>query len=126
MNDLEVGGNADFEHYYAQLSYVITGEHRDYKRIRGAHGIVKPKHNFGEEGGFGAIEAAVRYSVLDFKDNGIDGGVMDQVTFGVNWYLNPNVRVMADVVLVDVDSIAGTTGVDGSAEAFTMRFQVNF
>lgn len=126
QSEIDLGSDADFSGWYAQVSWIWTGEHRDYRRDEGAFGGVKPNRNFGEEGGWGAFETAVRWSATDLEDGAIDGGTMDQLTLGANWYLNPNVRVMADVVLVDVESIAGTSGADGRAEAFTMRFQVAF
>jgi phosphate-selective porin OprO/OprP len=125
-NGIEGGGSdADFTAWYAQLSWCITGEVREYRRADGCFGAVTPKRIFGEEGGWGAFETALRWSSVDLEDSGINGGTMDQLTVGANWYLNPNVRVMANVVLVDVDSIVGS-GLDGNAEAFTMRFQVAF
>jgi len=126
QNEIDSGDDVDFSSWYAQISWIVTGEHRVYDREKGAFGSVKPAKNFGEEGGWGAFETALRWSATDFEDGMVDGGTMDQITIGANWYLNPNVRVMADVVLVDVESIAGSGGVDGNAEAFTMRFQVAF
>jgi phosphate-selective porin OprO/OprP len=125
-NQIDAGSDADFSSWYAQVSWMLTGEHRLYDREKGAFGSVKPKKNFGEKEGWGAFETALRWSATDFEDGMVDGGTMDQITIGANWYLNPNVRLMANVVLVDVESIAGTSGVDGNAEAFTMRFQVAF
>jgi len=64
--------------------------------------------------------------MTDFNDSSITGGEMDQITLGLNWYLNPNVRLMTNVLLVDTSDIAGNAGADGSAEAFSMRFQIDF
>ncbi len=119
--DASTGSSPDFAGYYVQASYFLTGEHRPYKRSHGAFGRVKPKENFiGKEGtGPGAIELAVRYSSLDLTDAAVTGGKLDDVTAGVNWYLNPNTRVMANYVHADLDST-------GTADAFQMRFQVDF
>ncbi len=127
MNDGASGArDFDISHFYIMGSYFITGESRAYSRKNAVFSRVKPNNNYGKDGGKGALEAALRYSMTDFDDGMINGGSMDQITAGLNWYLNPNVRVMANVVLVETDDIAGTVGTDGGAEAFTMRFQIDF
>ena len=127
MNEGSTGAeDFDVSHFYLFGSYFLTGESRAYSRKNAVFSRVKPNANFGEDGGNGAVEVALRYSMTDFDDGTINGGTMSQTTAGVNWYLNPNVRVMANIVLIDVEDITGDVGVDGSAEAFTMRFQIDF
>ena len=128
QNDGATGAeDFDVSHFYAMVSYFLTGESRQYSRKKAVFSRVKPNENFtGSDGGIGAWEAAIRYSTTDFNDSSITGGEMDQVTLGLNWYLNPNVRVMTNVLLVDTKDIAGNAGIDGKAEAFTMRFQIDF
>lgn len=76
--------------------------------------------SFAADGlGLVAVEAALRYSTLDLTDGGIAGGEVDDVTLGLNWYPFANVRWMANYVLSDVDGA-------GEADAFQMRFQVDF
>ena len=41
------------------------------------------------QGGWGAWEAAFRYSTLDLTDGTIDGGEMDIWSLGLNWWLTP-------------------------------------
>ncbi|RMF25515.1 MAG: porin, partial [Deltaproteobacteria bacterium] len=119
--DASSGSSPDFAGYYVQASYFLTGERRPYKRSHGAFGRVKPRRNFlGKEGrGPGAVELAVRYSSLDLSDAAVAGGELDDVTAGVNWYLNPNTRVMANYVHADLDAA-------GEADVFQMRFQIDF
>ena len=108
-----------FSGYYGYVSYFLTGEHRAYKKSAGAFSRVKPKSNFLHKGGMGAWEVGLRYSALDLKDDGINGGELEDITFGVNWYLNPNVRVMWNYVMADADDV-------GDADIFQMRFQIDF
>jgi len=119
--DATTGSSLDFDGYYVQASYFLTGEHRPYKRSHGAFSRVKPLRNFlgKEAGGSGAVELAVRYSSIDVSDGSTAGGELDDVSVGVNWYLNPNTRVMANYVHADLDSV-------GQADVFQTRFQIDF
>ena len=127
MNDGSSGAeDFDISDFYISGSYFFTGESREYSRKTGSFTRIKPNSIYGKDGGLGAFEGALRYSMTDFDDGMINGGSMNQITLGLNWYLNPNVRVMSNIVLVDTSDIAGNVGVDGNAEAFTMRFQIDF
>ena len=102
--------------WYVQASWVVTGEHRIYKRDEGVFSGVNPEHNF-LRGGYGAFEVAARVSHLDLDNEALSGGLLNDVTLGVNWYLNPNARVMLDYVHADLDDV-------GAADAVVTRFQV--
>ncbi len=112
------GPDPEFSGYYAYVSYFLTGEHRAYKNSTGAFDRVKPKTNFGK-GGIGAWEVALRYSQLDLNDDPITGGELKDITLGVNWYLNPNVRAMLNYVGADLDTV-------GDADILQLRFQIDF
>ena len=113
------GGDPRFSGYYLQASYFLTGEHRPYKTSSGAFGRVSPQNNFLDEGGLGAWEVGARYSTLDLSDEAISGGELDNMTVGINWYLNPNARIMFNYVHSDLDDV-------GSVGAFLTRLQVDF
>jgi phosphate-selective porin OprO/OprP len=89
---------------------------------------VTPNENVraGDGGGLGAWEIAARYSTMDLTDSGVVGGEVENITLGVNWYLNPSVRIMANYVLANVEDAAGNTEADGRGHFFTMRFQIDF
>lgn len=95
------GGLSDptFTGGYAQLSWLVTGESRGFKPAEAVHDRLKPKHAFGPEG-WGAWELAVRYSTIDLTDDGVVGGEEDNLTLGLNWYANENLRFMANYVRV--------------------------
>jgi phosphate-selective porin OprO/OprP len=113
-----------FDGLYAQVSYFLTGEHRPYKKSEGVFDRVKPKKNFRQDGGVGAWEVAMRYSLLDLTGEDLpdEATRMQDLTAGLNWYLNPNVRLMWNYIhsCVEDDTI------DGSADIALMRFQVDF
>jgi phosphate-selective porin OprO and OprP len=122
-----------FHGFYVQASWFLTGEHRPYLRRQGVFGQLQPHENFfwvrdevrgGALFGRGAWEAAVRYSHLNLNDRGIEGGVLSDVTLGLNWYLNPNSRFMANVILIDRNAAPGAA--DGQAAALGVRYQVDF
>jgi len=115
----------DFAGYYVQTGYFLTGESRGYRKAQGCFDTLKPKENaFGEGGGLGAWEVAARLSSLDLADDGIDGGELDDLTFGVNWYLNPNTRLMVDYILADLSPAGG--GPDGDTNTLAFRWQFAF
>ena len=89
----------DFKGYYGQLSYVLTGESRQYKRNSGTWGGIRPRGIVGK-GGYGAWEIAARFSHIDLRDGDVDGGEQDNFTLGVNWYLTPTIRLNANYVNV--------------------------
>ena len=67
----------------------------------------------------GAWEVCLRYSHLDLTDGLIAGGVLDDFTVALNWYLNPNTRFMFNYVYADREDV-------GSANIFQMRFHIDF
>lgn len=121
---------------YVQAGYVLTGEHHRYKTATGALGTVIPKRNFQiakGTGGPGAWELALRYSRLDLNDKDVTGGTEDDITAGVNWYLNPNMKIMLNYVHAWInrdDAVTfGTTTfppIDGNFDGVVTRFQVNW
>ena len=112
-------GDPHFWAASAQASYFLTGEHRPYKTSTGTFSNVKPFKNFGPDGGTGAWEVAARYSHLNLNDEGVRGGRLRDLTLGLNWYLNPNMRMAWNYVLADpID--------DGDVNIFQWRFQLAF
>ena len=113
------GSDVSFDGYYVQGSYFLTGEYRKYKTSEAAFSRVKPKNNYSYGGGSGAWEVKVRFSELDLNDGNITGGKLNDFTAGLNWYLNPNTRIMWDWVHADRDNI-------GQANMLMMRLQFDF
>lgn len=117
------GASPSFSGWYVQVSWWLTGEARPYKASTACLGAPRPKRNFHDgQGGAGAWEIAVRFDAIDLTDEGVDGGEQDDITAGVNWHWNPNMRVMLDVVFSDVTGGPN----DGELTVFQMRFQVHF
>ena len=102
-----------------QASYFLTGEHRPYKRSTGTFTRVRPLRDFGKGGGPGAWELAARFSYLNLNDGFVKGGRVRDLTLGLNWYLNPNVRTMWNYVLSDPAR-------GGDVSIFLWRVQIAF
>jgi phosphate-selective porin OprO/OprP len=107
----------NYSGWYAQATWVITGESKGYNAQNAAFTPPKPRVPFSlEGGGWGAWEVAARYSVVDFNDhagvvgspaplNGVRGGEQRIFTAGLNWYPNSVVRFAFDWQNIDVDRI---------------------
>jgi phosphate-selective porin OprO/OprP len=124
----EVGSEPTFHGCYVFASYFLTGENRVYNRKSGAFDRVRPLENAfwfcTDEGvcsGWGAWEIAGRYSWIDLSDEAIDGGTMSEFTFGVNWYLNPYFKIMANYIHSDLDR-----GDSGDCDIFAMRAHIDW
>ena len=104
-------GDADFNGWYVEASYFLTGETRTYKGGSGKFDRVKPLKNLSD-GGPGTWQVAARYSEIDLNDASasIAGGQEENITIGLNWLPNPYVRFMANYILVDNDDNATGNG----------------
>jgi phosphate-selective porin OprO/OprP len=122
--------NTTFWGTYAQLSYFLTGEHRNYKLGSGSFDRVKPNANFNPlKGDWGAFQVGVRYSYVDLNDELVRGGKMWDITAGVNWYLFPNTRVSLNYVHSELDNrliSPDPDNLDGNADIVQARFQLDF
>jgi phosphate-selective porin OprO/OprP len=131
-NRLVSRGNPFFWGAYAQVSYFLTGEHWGYDRRQGVYDRPRVLENAfvvqGEDGrihhGIGAWEVAYRYSFVDLNDAGISGGQMDQHTFGLNWYLNDNTRLMLNYL--NIQRNAQSPAVSGTVHGLGLQAQWYF
>ncbi len=123
VNDYDVNG------YYAEASYFILGEGRPYNLHDAEFGSVVPK-------GQGELEFVVRYDEFDANDNragedeeGIFAGEFSNLTFGLNYYINPNLVVRLNHSIIDTDEHATDDGYingDDKISVTGLRFQYMF
>lgn len=119
------GATAALPGMYATLGYFLTGEHRPYDRKAGAIDRVIPFKNFsfnkdGCNTGLGAWEVAARYSYLNLNDKDLQGGIMSNFTAGVNWYLNPNMKIVFNYIHSSTN-YAGVGGLPPLPNAISRR-----
>lgn len=120
LNDVTFSG------FYTFLSWIITGEERPYYVNEGEFGQIIPKSKK-----LGAWELAVRYSHLDLTDEDAEimGGMANNIVLGLNWYINPNMRIMVNYNIVDNSENADMGGAlsgNDDFNVFQMRAVVNF
>lgn len=111
---------------YVMASWMITGETRYYYVDEGEVGPIEAPLN-----PFGAFEIAARYSVTNLNDIPADvkGGQANQLTFGLNYYPNPSIRLMFDYSYVNLDQFATRKGnlIGNDDHSFVqMRIQASF
>ena len=132
--DTSTNGNAFLNGAYSQVGWFLTGEHRPYDRKAGVIDRVMPLHSVSKSGGgWGAWEIAGRWSYLDVTDRQIQGGVMQNMTAGLNWYVNPNCKCVFNYVHSWADSrpirngiILSNDFVSSQSDAYGMRCQIDF
>jgi phosphate-selective porin OprO/OprP len=153
--------NNTFTGWYVQGSWILTGESRVYMPATAAFGAPKPASNFSlKDGTWGAFELVTRFSDLDLNSNTgatdavvtnwtgsgktytfyntVRGGEQKIFTVGMNWYMNPAVRMALDYQYIDVSRLQApatvtTTGtptlpaVNGGQKLSTigLRFQLS-
>ncbi|HMP01553.1 MAG TPA: porin [Gemmatales bacterium] len=121
-------GQVVFPAWYAYASWFITGEHRPYLRRLGAFDRVIPNENFianrcAGVTGFGAWELLLRVSQVDVNRGGVNGGLLTDLTFGVNWYLSPHAKMQFNYIhAIQQDVVVGTS----HANLFGLRVAIEF
>ena len=149
------GFSRQISDWYASAVWNLSGESFSDIYKEGVFGRLKPKNNFKEGAtGWGAFQVGLRYDQFDgsdFKKTGnaagtgillnaptstIDGLLVatnqaESWTLGANWILNPNVRLMANLIRTNYDTpitvrVNGQNDTLEHEDAITMRAQFDF
>ncbi len=120
---------------YVQALVFLTGENDHYNKKTGVFERVRPNTQFfkpnkcGGISGMGAWQVGIRYNHLDLNDKGLNGGVLDNWTAGLNWFWNPNMKWQFNYSLTDrhvaAGSPAGSAG-SGKISGFGTRLAFDF
>ena len=95
MEDLTARkGKYSFYGYYLQGSYFLLGRGKRFKMATSTMSKVKPKRD-------GALELAVRYSYINLNDPKKSGGEQQDVTLGVNWYIDDKLKISSDYIIAN-------------------------
>jgi phosphate-selective porin OprO/OprP len=117
----EAGSTLDFNGWYAQLAYTLTGEARPYRADKGVFDGIRPARNLGKAG-WGALELASRMSAIDLSSDSVVGGLERDASLALNWYLNPQLRISAN--LVRVLRVEGGASDSEEPTIYQMRMQL--
>jgi phosphate-selective porin OprO/OprP len=124
---------------YVQAMYFLTGESRPYGKTAlhssgAAPTRVVPFRNFfwvPGHGGMpnpfsaGAWQVGLRYCWADLNDNGINGGIINEWTAGLNWFVNPNMKIQWNYDIGHRNiAFPGTSS--GMYQGFGMRMTFDF
>jgi phosphate-selective porin OprO/OprP len=136
-------GQAFFQGGYVEALYFLTGENRQYNRQSGVFNRVVPFENFfvtrgAHCYGLGAWQVGARLDWLDLNSGAIQGGNEQDLTLGLNWFLNPNARFQVNYICSWINNsaspLATTTGSlspsrfsgDGTINSLGARLDFNF
>jgi phosphate-selective porin OprO and OprP len=108
-------GTVFYQGGYVEVLYFLTGEYQPYDRRAGVFSRVIPLHNYHLKKNdcnwsCGAWQIGVRFSYLDLDDKDIQGGKLYDWTAGLNWFLNPNMKVQLNVIAEHRDVPGVTPG----------------
>ncbi|HEY3326208.1 MAG TPA: porin [Novimethylophilus sp.] len=127
----------DIKVWYADLNWLVSGESWSDSYKSGVFGRIRPKHNFGDKDGWGAVELGIRYSKFDASDfkallpvataSTALTSEADAWTAGAKWILNPNARIVLNYTHTRFDTPITINGkVDDNEDALVLRAQYDF
>jgi phosphate-selective porin OprO/OprP len=122
----------DFDGWYVQASWSLTGDARRYNAATATFRTPVPARTV-DDGGPGAIELMARYSTLDLNFNpllgkalgGVTGGAQGVFAAGVNWFPNNTWRLSLIYQNIAVDHPEAPAN-HLTADALTLRTQIVF
>ena len=100
--DSPQSGNPFLSGYHLTGSWALTGEMRSYRKTSGTFNplpVSKPVN----QGGWGAVELALRYSNTDLTDGLLEGGEMDIYSLGVNWWFTRSAHLSVNYRRITLD-----------------------
>lgn len=115
----DADGAADATAWAISGGVMLTGESRVYRASDGVLRGLVPAQPVSD-GGWGALEVVGRLDQLDTDS----AGRQTSYSAGLNWQAERNVRVMANVIIADVEGPARFG--EGNFHGFQMRLQVNW
>ena len=123
-----------FQGGYVEGSVMLNGRGRDYALTpKGGttyavfKGVEVPEEQRVSRGGTGVFELSARFSAIDLDDRDLRGGSERDVSIGLSWYPEPNLRLIANYVRGRVrpgDEQEGLGGRPFSVETFVGRAQL--
>jgi phosphate-selective porin OprO/OprP len=133
-------GNVTYQAAYIEAGFFVTpGDYRRYDKKTGTWARTQPTSNaflvnsdrwcFGP----GAVQLLARYTYLDLVSGtpvltstsaGAQAGRQQDLTLGVNWYINSQTSFMVNYVLTHLDSVV--PGASGNIQGIGCRLHLDF
>lgn len=118
----------EFDGFYVFATYFLTGETRPFRS--GNFDRIRPIHNFDGKGGWGAWEFALRYDDADLSETPVTSSAGNEAhswTAGLNWYLNPNIKLQFNYIRFEGDNTPlDPVGTRTKGEAFAARAHIDW
>lgn len=127
-------GDRFFQSGYVEGAWVVNGNGRPYRlaptygsEFAVLQGVEIDDSQRISRGGYGVFEVAARYSALDLQDGLTNGGRLEDITAGVNWYPDRNIRVTGNYVHSHADPAPTALNVTkADSDAFIGRLQFSW
>lgn len=118
------GGEFDFDAYYVDVFWSITGEPRSYRGNQGSFGPVVPRRAV-TDGGPGHWMLSARYDYLELTGLGSASTRGEQTGYaiGLDWVPLDHVKFKLNYAVTDFDLV---TAADESAQVVSLRTQFDF
>jgi phosphate-selective porin OprO/OprP len=119
------GTSFEYDGYYVDATWSLTGEARSYRGNTGSFGAIAPR-NPVNTGGLGHWMLSARYDYVDLSDpNGAGANRGEQTAYavGLDWIPVDHVRFKLNYAMTDMDRSAGA---DTEAQVISLRSQFDF
>ena len=110
VDDPFIGG------WHLTAAWTLTGEMRNYRARTGTFDAL-PVARPVNQGGWGMLEIAGRFSTIDLTDGALTGGEMDVWSVGLNWWATSAAQASINYRLVLLDQL----GIRGTSSGFDVR-----
>ncbi len=127
--DMNAGGSFDFSSWHVAATWSLGAASRvdAYAIGAGEFKGIAPARNYRRGTGGGEWELAARLASIDLNDGGLAGGEEETFSFGGNWYLNPNVRMLFHWTrILDTDESNAIRADAEGIDIFAVRAQYTF
>lgn len=119
QDSITIDRTRDFNSYYATASYFVGNGKRTYSEAGNRFSSISVDQKNPNRPYKGAWEVAVRFSRIFLKESIMEIKKMSDITFGINWYYSPNIRIMLNYIVSQIQD-------KYKANAFQLRLQAVF
>jgi|CXWL01.1.fsa_nt_gi phosphate-selective porin OprO/OprP len=122
------GSDYEFDGYYIDAFWSLTGEPRNYRGNTGSFGAIAPRRPINVDGGIGHWMVSARYDYINLDDPAAvigTRGEQSSYALGLDWVPMEHVRFKLNYALGDMDR-TGPATLDNETRVITLRTQFDF